>query len=100
MNLMDQKLPMPRELLKNLGADIVKVNYSGSVKSFKEVINGVKIPVLIAGGEKMTSDEAILTMIKESIQAGAKGVSIGRNVFQHSDATSLSIKIREILDQE
>ena len=60
----------------------------------------MKIPVLIAGGERMTSDEDILTMIKESIEAGAKGVSIGRNVFQHENVTSLSMKIREILDEE
>jgi predicted phospho-2-dehydro-3-deoxyheptonate aldolase len=94
------KIAHAGRVAEELGADLVKVNYSGSVDSFKQVIKGVKIPILIAGGEKMTSDEAILTMIKESIQAGAKGVSIGRNVFQHKDATLLSIKIREILDQE
>ena len=94
------KIAHAARVAEELGADLVKVNYSGSEESFKQVINGVKIPVLIAGGEKMTSDEVILTMIKESLQAGAKGVSIGRNVFQHKDATSLSMKIREILDQE
>ena len=58
------KIAHAARVAEELGADLVKVNYSGSEKSFKEVINGVKIPVLIAGGEKMTSDEAILTMIK------------------------------------
>ena len=33
----------------------------------------------------MDSDEKLLQMVKDSIEAGGKGVSIGRNVFQHSN---------------
>jgi class I fructose-bisphosphate aldolase len=68
-----------------LGADIVKVPYTGSPESFREVTEGCSIPVVIAGGEKMDSDRDILEMVKGSIDAGGAGVSIGRNVFQHRD---------------
>ena len=68
-----------------MGADIVKVSYTGSVESFKEVVEGCHIPVVIAGGAKMDSDRDILTMVKGSIDAGGAGVSIGRNVFQHKN---------------
>jgi class I fructose-bisphosphate aldolase len=68
-----------------LGADIVKVSYTGSVESFRRVVAGCPVPVVIAGGPKMNSDRDILEMVKGSIEAGGAGASIGRNVFQHRD---------------
>jgi class I fructose-bisphosphate aldolase len=72
-----------------IGADVVKVSYTGSVESFKEVVAGCSIPVVIAGGPKMDSDREILEMVKGSIEAGGNGVSIGRNVFQHKNPTRM-----------
>ncbi len=66
-----------------LGADIVKVPYTGSVDTFAEVVGGCPVPVVIAGGEKMESDEDIFKMVDEALKAGARGLSIGRNAFQH-----------------
>jgi len=72
-----------------LGADIVKCVYTGSVESFAEVVEGCPVPVVIAGGEKMGSDEDIFTMVEGALKAGAAGVSIGRNAFQHRDPTRI-----------
>jgi len=72
-----------------MGADIVKVSYTGSPETFREVVDGCSVPVVIAGGEKMESDREILEMVKGSIDAGGAGISIGRNVFQHSDPTKM-----------
>ncbi len=72
-----------------LGADIVKVNYTGNAESFSEVVNGCPVPVVIAGGEKMDSDEDIFRMVLGALSAGAAGVSIGRNAFQHEDPTKM-----------
>jgi class I fructose-bisphosphate aldolase len=66
-----------------LGADIVKVPYTGNPETFCKVTEGCSVPVVIAGGEKMDSDREILEMVKGAIDAGGAGVSIGRNVFQH-----------------
>ncbi|MBN1807317.1 MAG: class I fructose-bisphosphate aldolase family protein [Sedimentisphaerales bacterium] len=66
-----------------LGADIVKVVYTGTIESFKEVVNGCPVPVVIAGGPKMNSDEDIFKMAEDALVAGAAGLSIGRNAFQH-----------------
>jgi predicted phospho-2-dehydro-3-deoxyheptonate aldolase len=66
-----------------LGADIVKVVYTGSVDSFREVVEGCPVMVVIAGGPKMDSDEDIFKMVEGALQAGVAGVSIGRNAFQH-----------------
>jgi len=67
-----------------LGADIVKCVYTGSSESFAEVVSGCPVPVVIAGGEKMDSDEDIFKMVAGALKAGAAGLSIGRNAFQHA----------------
>ncbi len=72
-----------------LGADIIKVSYTGSVETFRKVVAGCPVPVVIAGGPKMSSDRDILEMVKGSIEAGGAGVSIGRNVFQHRDPSRM-----------
>lgn len=68
-----------------LGADIVKVPYTGSVETFTEVVQGCPVPVVIAGGEKMGSDKDIFEMVDGALKAGAAGLSIGRNAFQHEN---------------
>jgi fructose-bisphosphate aldolase / 2-amino-3,7-dideoxy-D-threo-hept-6-ulosonate synthase len=68
-----------------LGADMVKVNYTGSPESFSQVVEGCGIPVVIAGGEKMETVRQVIEMVRHSVDAGGAGVSIGRNVFQAAD---------------
>ena len=67
-----------------LGADIIKCPYTGSAESFEEVVKGCPVPVVIAGGSKL-SDEETLNMIEGAMKAGARGLSMGRNVFQHEN---------------
>ena len=80
-----------------LGADIVKVVYTGSAESFREVVEGCFVPVVIAGGEKMGNDEDLCEMVKGAMAAGAAGVSIGRNVFQHKDPEKIVQAISKIV---
>lgn len=72
-----------------LGADIVKVPYTGTVESFAEVVEGCPAMVVIAGGPKMDSDEDIFRMVDGALAAGAAGLSIGRNAFQHANPTRM-----------
>lgn len=82
-----------------LGADIVKVPYTGSVESFAEVVNGCPVPVVIAGGEKMGSDEDIFKMVEGALEAGAAGLSIGRNAFQHENPTKMIQVLSKIVHE-
>ena len=82
-----------------LGADIVKVSYTGDPESFSEVIEGCPIPVLIAGGEKMDTDRDILRMVEAAMEAGGAGVSIGRNVFQHANPQAMLRAIAAIVHE-
>ncbi|MEE9435534.1 MAG: 2-amino-3,7-dideoxy-D-threo-hept-6-ulosonate synthase [Candidatus Adiutricales bacterium] len=72
-----------------LGADLVKVSYTGSPESFAPVVEGCGVPVVIAGGPKMDSDRDVLEMVYGAMSAGASGLSIGRNVFQHESPSTM-----------
>jgi len=80
-----------------LGADIIKTNYTGDIDSFREVVKGALVPVVIAGGPKMDSDEKLLEMVRDSIEAGGKGVSIGRNIFQHRNVMAITKAVSSVV---
>jgi DhnA family fructose-bisphosphate aldolase class Ia len=82
-----------------LGADLVKVVYTGSVPSFREVVAGCPVPVVIAGGEKMESDAELLRVVAGAMEAGCAGVSIGRNIFQHKDPMRMIEAISVVVHQ-
>jgi len=72
-----------------LGADIVKTNYTGSQESFREVVRGIPVPVVMAGGPKAKTDEEFCQMIYDSVKAGGAGAAVGRNVFQHENPVKM-----------
>jgi len=80
-----------------LGADIVKVPYTGSPESFREVVEGCFVPVVIAGGPQMETDRDVLLMVKGAMEAGGSGVSIGRNAFQHTKPSLIVKAISKIV---
>ncbi len=64
------------------GADIVKTYYTPT--NFDQVIAGCPVPVMIAGGPKCETDLDTLKMIGGALAGGAKGIVMGRNVWQSS----------------
>ena len=83
-----------------LGADIVKVAYTGDLHSFADAIAGCRVPVVIAGGPKLDSTEAFLRMVQDSLKAGASGLSVGRNIFQHPDPAALCRALSGIVHKD
>ena len=79
------------------GADIVKTVYTGNPETFKEVVRKCPVPVVLAGGSKVESDEALLRMTQEVMQAGAMGVTYGRNVFQHKNPMLITKALKMIV---
>ena len=72
-----------------LGADIIKVPYTGSTATFKKVIKeSLGVPVVIAGGQPGTTENT-LTTIQGAMSAGARGVMMGRAVFQSKKPAGL-----------
>ncbi|MHC1631039.1 MAG: 2-amino-3,7-dideoxy-D-threo-hept-6-ulosonate synthase [Methanotrichaceae archaeon] len=82
-----------------LGVDMVKTNYTGSPETFKEVVKGCSVPVVIAGGPKMDTERQVLEMVYDAIGVGASGVSIGRNIFQAEDPALFVKKLSKIVHE-
>ncbi len=82
-----------------LGADIVKTVYTGDVDSFRKVVRSCPVPVVVAGGPKMTNDLEVLELAENSIKAGAAGLSFGRNVFQHKNPEIMSKALTAIVHE-
>jgi len=83
-----------------LGADIIKTNYTGDAESFKAVVDSCHVPVIIAGGPKAETTRDVLQMVKYSMTAGGAGLSIGRNVFQHQDPTKMVKALSALVHKE
>lgn len=84
---------------QELGADIVKVNYTGDPDSFTRVTEACCIPIVIAGGPKMESDRDIVQMVYDSVQAGGSGLSVGRNIFQNTQPARLVAALSKVVHE-
>lgn len=85
-------------LAAELGADVIKTDYTGKVASMTAVVNDCPIPVLVLGGSRMGSDEEAAQTVREIAQARAAGVVFGRNVFQATDVEGFLADARAALD--
>jgi len=82
-----------------LGVDIVKTYYTGSADTFREVVKSCHVPVVAAGGPRKETVEEVLEMVKDVMEAGAVGVTIGRNVWGHPNPVGMTRAIRKIVMQ-
>lgn len=80
-----------------LGADIAKIKYSGSLENFQWAVQAAGKTKIVLSGGPMVSDEEFLGVVKNVIEAGAIGVAVGRNVWQSNDPVGISQKIKEII---
>lgn len=75
------------------GADIVKTYYCDG---FEEVVDACLSPIIIAGGTKRPTKEA-LEFTFNAIKAGAVGVDMGRNIFQNENPLAMIQAVRSIV---
>jgi DhnA family fructose-bisphosphate aldolase class Ia len=82
-----------------LGADIIKTNYTGDADSFQKVIYAAgSVPVVIAGGQQISEQES-LDNVRGALQAGAAGICFGRNFFYRDNVLSFAEKVGEIINE-
>ena len=68
-----------------IGADALKIPYTGDVKTFKKLVDEAKVPVLVLGGAKSDVPRDALELVEEALRAGASGTVFGRNVTKAKD---------------
>lgn len=76
-----------------LGAHIVKTYYC---EGFENVVKSCPVPIVIAGGKKIPEKDA-LELAYNAIQSGAKGVDMGRNIFQSEHPVAMIQAVREVV---
>ena len=63
-----------------MGADIIKTEYTGSIETMRELAESVYVPVVILGGSKKVPERELLQEIRCALDAGAAGIAMGRNI--------------------
>jgi putative autoinducer-2 (AI-2) aldolase len=76
-----------------LGAHFVKTYYC---EDFKKVVESCLVPVVIAGGKKISEKDA-LQLAHNAISNGASGVDMGRNIFQSDSPVGMIKAVRAIV---
>ncbi len=80
-----------------IGADMVKVKYGNNERNLEWAIECAgRVKVIVAGGNRL-SEKQILKQAKEVMNAGASGMAIGRNIWQHPKPLALTKKIKKII---
>jgi len=80
------------------GADAVKIKYTGDSDSFRWAVRSAGAArVFMSGGPKAPTDEAFLRQVKGAVDAGASGLAVGRNVWQHERPLEMAAALREII---
>lgn len=83
-----------------LGADIAKVKHPGSQEGMELAVNMAgPVKVIMSGGSKV-SDRKFLESVKTTMDAGGKGLAVGRNVWQREDPVSILDSLEKIIFEE
>jgi DhnA family fructose-bisphosphate aldolase class Ia len=88
-------------LAAEMGADVVKTAYptNGTVDDFKRIVESCYVPVIVLGGAPMESDLDLLSMVADAMKAGASGIAIGRNVWQHKNPAAIARSLAAIVHE-
>jgi len=76
-----------------LGAQMVKTYYC---EGFEQIVAATPVPLVIAGGKKIPERDAI-RLAHDAIQAGARGVDMGRNIFQSDCPVGMIRAVRAVV---
>jgi fructose-bisphosphate aldolase/2-amino-3,7-dideoxy-D-threo-hept-6-ulosonate synthase len=82
-----------------MGADLIKTCYSGEIDTFKEVVNGCPVTILVLGGPATDTIEGTLRMARDAMEAGAKGIVMGRNIWQRENPGAITRSLAKIIHE-
>ena len=90
-------LSLACRIAAEFGAQIVKTYYC---EDFHKVVESCPVPLVIAGGPKMKSELDVLEIAYNAIASGAKGVDMGRNIWQSKWPIPMISAIRSIVHEK
>jgi fructose-bisphosphate aldolase, class I len=82
-----------------MGADLVKVPYTGDVASFRDIVSDIPVPVVSAGGPKCPTLDDAVRMARDIGHAGAAGATMGRNVWGFDDIPAAIQRLKAAINE-
>lgn len=82
-------------MLAEFGVQLVKTYYCDD---FEKVASACPVPLVVAGGKKVPEKDA-LTLAFNSIQGGAAGVDMGRNIFQSENPEAMIQAVSKVVHE-
>jgi putative autoinducer-2 (AI-2) aldolase len=79
-----------------LGAQVVKTYYCDD---FEKVVKSCPVPLVIAGGPKLDTEMDAIRLAYKAMQAGARGVDMGRNIWQSPHAVGMIRAIKAVVHE-
>jgi putative autoinducer-2 (AI-2) aldolase len=95
MERTDRFFKLATRIVAEMGCQIIKTYYCDN---FEEIVAACPVPIVVAGGKKLPEQEA-LTMAYHSMQGGARGLDMGRNIFQSEHSVAMAQAIRKIVHE-
>lgn len=83
-----------------VGADVVKTPYCGDVAAYAQIVADCPVPLVAAGGPKTSTLEAALAMMGEVVQSGARGATIGRNIWGFEQVAAAIKAFKAVIHDE
>ena len=77
-----------------IGASAVKTYYCAD---FEKVIKSCPVPIVVAGGPKLNTELDALKLAHDAVKEGARGVDMGRNIWQSPKAVGMIKAMRSIV---
>jgi class I fructose-bisphosphate aldolase len=82
-------LTLGARMCVELGADALKIPYTGDVETFARLVSIARVPVLVLGGARSNNERDALELFAEGLEAGCVGCLMGRNVTKSPDPEAL-----------
>jgi class I fructose-bisphosphate aldolase len=80
-----------------VGVDVVKTPYCGDVRSYARIVADCPVPLVAAGGPKTETLTEALAAMSEVVESGARGATIGRNIWGSDNITSALLAFKAVL---
>lgn len=82
-----------------LGMDIVKTTYTGDPNTMSKVVSCVpsSFRVVIQGGDSCNTTEDYFVMIRNAVDCGVGGITMGRFVWNYKDITAMVVTLRYMI---
>lgn len=78
----------------------MKSYYTGDPDTFKEVVKCCPVPIIVLSGPEAGDPKGLIRIVRDVMNAGAKGVIMGRNVWGYKHPVAMVGAILKIVHED